>query len=77
MSIKLYKILTLEQAEEYRKVLFEMGEDEHNPTIIRDRTQYLWLESLVEIARGCDYPIFLKNNLKEIWKEPLIQEFPI
>ena len=35
--------------------------------------------SLIELvgrAKRFDVPIFLKNNLKEIWGEPLIQEFP-
>ena len=35
-----------------------------------------WLESLVEIATGCKYPVFLKHNLREIWGESLIQEMP-
>ena len=30
----------------------------------------------VEKAKEYNIPIFLKNNLKEIWGEPLIQEFP-
>lgn len=35
-----------------------------------------WLESLVEIGHGCGYPIFLKNNLRDIWGGSLIQEWP-
>ena len=35
-----------------------------------------WIESLVDMAHGLDYPVFLKNNLREIWGAPLIQEFP-
>lgn len=35
-----------------------------------------WIESRVKIMRNAGIPIFLKNNLKDIWKEPLIQEFP-
>lgn len=31
---------------------------------------------LVESQRRCGSAIFLKDNLKEIWGEPLIQEFP-
>jgi len=34
------------------------------------------LIELVGYARRFNIPIFLKNNLKEIWGEPLIQEFP-
>jgi len=37
------------------------------------------LRWIKEIVRGCaDYGIkvFLKDNLKDIWGEPLIQEFP-
>jgi len=43
MGVKLYKILTLEQAEEYKDTLFKMGEGEYSTTIVADRTQYLWL----------------------------------
>ena len=35
-----------------------------------------WIEFLVDMAHGLNYPVFLKNNLREIWGEPLIQEFP-
>lgn len=36
----------------------------------------LWVEKIVEKVKKYNIPIFLKNNLKEIWGEPLIQEFP-
>lgn len=35
-----------------------------------------WIERLVHNAEIDYQQIFLKNNLKDIWKEPLIQEFP-
>lgn len=35
-----------------------------------------WITSLVYHAKKFNTPIFLKNNLKGIWKKPLIQEFP-
>jgi len=35
-----------------------------------------WITSLVYHAKAFKTPIFLKDNLKEIWREPLIQEFP-
>ncbi|TES92942.1 MAG: DUF5131 family protein [Candidatus Cloacimonadota bacterium] len=35
-----------------------------------------WIEPAVDYFRGYKKPVFLKNNLKEIWGEPLIQEFP-
>jgi len=35
-----------------------------------------WIETIVNACREASVPIFLKNNLKEIWGEPLIQEFP-
>lgn len=35
-----------------------------------------WINELVIKARDRRIPIFLKNNLKEIWGKPLIQEFP-
>lgn len=31
---------------------------------------------IVRIARGFEIPVFLKNNLSDIWPGPLIQEFP-
>ena len=34
------------------------------------------IEKFVDHARYLNTPIFLKNNLKEIWGEPLIQEIP-
>jgi protein gp37 len=34
------------------------------------------LKNIVEIARKYNRPVFMKNNLKDIWKGPLIQEFP-
>lgn len=43
MPVKLYKILTLEQAEKHKDVLFEMGEDEYSEMIVRDRAKYLWM----------------------------------
>ena len=36
----------------------------------------LGLMETVSMARGLGIKIFLKNNLKEIWGEPLIQELP-
>ena len=36
----------------------------------------VWIEEIVESAKEDKIPIFLKDNLKEIWGENLIQEFP-
>jgi len=36
----------------------------------------MWIHNIVDECKYQDIPIFLKNNLKEIWGEPLIQEFP-
>lgn len=41
----------------------------------RDPKRY-WIESILENAKEWGIPIFLKDNLREIWGEPLIQEFP-
>lgn len=41
----------------------------HDPT----RRQVMWI---VDNCQELQIPIFLKNNLKEIWGEKLIQEFP-
>ncbi|MBE3040296.1 MAG: DUF5131 family protein [Chloroflexi bacterium] len=35
-----------------------------------------YVKTLVALARRDGIPIFLKNNLKDIWPGPLIQEFP-
>jgi len=35
-----------------------------------------WIERLVVKARDREIPIFMKNNLRSIWGEDLIQEFP-
>ena len=35
-----------------------------------------WIEEIVNSCREFSIPVFLKDNLKEIWGEPLIQEFP-
>jgi len=35
-----------------------------------------WIASIINHAKKYNTPVFLKNNLKEIWGESLIQEFP-
>ena len=35
-----------------------------------------WIENIVSECRKQKVPVFLKNSLKEIWGEPLIQEYP-
>lgn len=35
-----------------------------------------WVEAIVTAAREAGKPIFMKNGLKELWGEPLIQEYP-
>lgn len=35
-----------------------------------------WIESIVEQCKFYNIPVFMKNSLKDIWSEPLIQEFP-
>ena len=35
-----------------------------------------WVEKIVEDCRECNIPVFLKDNLAEVWKEALIQQFP-
>lgn len=35
-----------------------------------------WVEEVVNACRERNIPVFLKNNLAEIWGEPLIQEYP-
>ena len=43
----------------------------YNPTEIQLKTMFTRIRATIWHP-----PIFLKNNLKEIWGEPLIQEFP-
>ena len=35
-----------------------------------------WIEYIVDACSAAKIPVFLKNNLAEIWQESLIQEFP-
>ena len=35
-----------------------------------------WIQEIVDECEASCIPIFLKDNLKEIWGEPLIQEYP-
>lgn len=35
-----------------------------------------WIEPIVEDCKKYGIPLFMKSSLTEIWKEPLIQEFP-
>lgn len=36
----------------------------------------VWIEKLLAECRKYDIPIFMKSSLADIWREPLIQEFP-
>jgi len=35
-----------------------------------------WIVSIVDECRRANVPVFLKNSLREIWQDPLIQEYP-
>ena len=35
-----------------------------------------WIDAIVKTRRRDNKPVFLKNNLADVWGEPLIQEFP-
>lgn len=35
-----------------------------------------WIKKIVDVARDTNTAVFLKDNLKEIWGDDLIQEFP-
>jgi protein gp37 len=35
-----------------------------------------WIEAIVNECRKNKIPVFLKNNLAQVWGEPLIQEYP-
>lgn len=45
------------------------GSKKHQPKIE-------WIENLISKARKNDIKIFMKPNLKDVWKDELIQEFP-
>ena len=42
----------------------------------KDDPPYDWAYGIINTAKKRGIPIFLKNNLKDIWGEDLIQEFP-
>jgi protein gp37 len=44
-----------------------------NPKTIPKRE---WIDDIVSACRQANIPVFLKNNLADIWGEPLIQELP-
>ena len=46
------------------------GSKKHQP-------QREWVEAIVKAAQEAGKPIFMKNGLKELWGEPLIQEYPL
>jgi len=35
-----------------------------------------WIAAILENCRENDVPVFMKNSLCDVWKEPLIQEYP-
>lgn len=35
-----------------------------------------WIQNIVNQCRAAGVPVFLKSSLKDIWGEPLIQEYP-
>jgi len=35
-----------------------------------------WIENIIGVCRRANVPVFLKNSLREIWQDPLIQEYP-
>lgn len=45
------------------------GAKEHQP-------QRAWVEEIVKECRGRSVPVFMKNNLAEVWGAELIREFP-
>jgi len=42
----------------------------------KQQPERAWIKEIVDECKASDTLIFLKNNLKKIWGEPLIQEFP-
>jgi len=35
-----------------------------------------WIANIMNYCKEKNVPVFMKNNLKDIWLEPLVQEFP-
>ena len=35
-----------------------------------------WIEEIVQECKKNNKPVFMKDSLKDIWREPLIQEYP-
>jgi len=35
-----------------------------------------WVQNIVDMCKSWNTPVFMKDSLKEIWKESLIQEYP-
>ena len=35
-----------------------------------------WIEEIVQECKKNNKPVFMKESLKDIWREPLIQEYP-
>lgn len=46
------------------------------PSSEKRQPEHSWIETIVDVSRQSGVPIFLKNNLQEVWGEPLIQELP-
>ena len=42
----------------------------------KQQPERAWIQEIVDECKASGLPVFLKNNLREIWGEPLIQELP-
>ncbi|AEE97620.1 DUF5131 family protein [Mahella australiensis] len=36
-----------------------------------------WIQDIIDVAREDGVPVFMKNNLKEVWDKELIQKWPV
>lgn len=49
---------------------------ETGPNAVQHRPSRRWIQDIVDQCRAVGVPVFMKNSLRPIWGEPLIQEFP-
>jgi len=57
----------------YIKWVIIGAESGRKPSVVPRRE---WIVDIVDACRTANVPVFLKNNLADIWGQPLIQEYP-
>lgn len=55
-----------------------IGGETRNGRLVKEHAPKIeWVAEIVNYCREYRIPVFLKNNLKEIWKDKLIQQIPV